>query len=147
MIPRNVGPPCASASVNDGEENALYKLIQFSHIRCGGPGQCTDPLLRRSFAMSSRACVGDHQHRFVTGWKHVVAGMKIQAERRKPKLERAKRIPVFQDTTVWKTWRPPLPANGVAVDAACSKVGMVPELMYSYSLALVFAGLFVHAVQ
>ena len=129
VIPRIVGPQCRSVSTNQGEENALYKHLLCTPICCRGQGQCADPRNFQPFLFPN----ADGRFTFKQRWKARRAEIEVLAVSGCEKLKRAKRIPVIQDTTVWKRLRPPRPV-GAFVPASGS---VLPELVQLIVLGVV----------
>ncbi len=101
MLPRIVGPQCASRKDNDGENHALYMHLLFTPVRCSGRDHCAD--CRNFGAMLFPAASG--KHTFKSAWRARRAQVHILAGYAECKLNRAKRIPVPDDTTLWKQWK------------------------------------------
>ena len=47
-------PNCLRESVNEGEENALFKAFHCSLLRCPGVSQCADPLMCANLLFSGK---------------------------------------------------------------------------------------------
>ena len=103
---QNVGPQCQRSEVNNSEDNSVYKTFFHSCVRCPGAGQCANPLIYQPLLypriddidryLSDIAQDGTkHRHavRFTPAWK---------ARRWKEKHDRARRIGVIHDTTLFK---------------------------------------------
>ena len=43
---------CENENVNEGEENAQFKAMHCTLLRCPGPGSCADPLMVRADAIA-----------------------------------------------------------------------------------------------
>ena len=65
-VPRVIGATCPRIDVDEGEENARYKLALFGLTRCPGRGACADPV---ALSGSSLAPDADGLARFRTAWK------------------------------------------------------------------------------
>ena len=102
VLPRIVGPQCGPKKDNDGESHALYMHLLFTPLRCLGRDQCADC---RNFAgLLFPAANGKHS--FKTAWKARRAHVNVLAAYAEQKINRAKRVPVPDDTTLWKQWKP-----------------------------------------
>ena len=44
-LARFIMAKCERENVNEGEENAQFKAMHFTLLRCPGPGSCADPLM------------------------------------------------------------------------------------------------------
>ena len=93
VIPRIVGPQCKSVGTDNGEDNALYKQLLCTPLRCRGQDQCADPRNFAPLLFPNRAT----KFCFAPAWKARRAHMEVLADKGEEKLQRAKRIPVLQD--------------------------------------------------
>jgi len=98
VVPRVVGPSCCRSDVHGGEENAVYKAILFTPLRCPGAGSCADVLSCEAAVFLDQ----NNIHSFAAAWKARRAEIETLAQAGQEKTNRAKRIPVVKDTTVFK---------------------------------------------
>ena len=116
-VPRLVGAPCPRREQNAGEDYACWMATLFTPIRCSGPGWCADPLqccatlgiedpADASSGAGEPAAPGQRPHSFVPAWRVRRAQMQVLASYALAKCDAAKRIPVFMDTTLCKSWQP-----------------------------------------
>ncbi|MDP7179354.1 MAG: hypothetical protein QF749_13805, partial [Verrucomicrobiota bacterium] len=121
---RIVGPNCPRVSVNDGEDNASYKSLFFSIVRCSGEGECCAPTNFRSLLFprldlplaqadckhgsasdrSCRSCADTVlQSTCAEQWRaRATRTFKVLAPRATAKLKSARRIATLADTTLFK---------------------------------------------
>ena len=112
---QNVGPQCQRSEVNNSEDNSVYKAFFHSCVRCPGAGECANPLIYQPLLypridnidkyLSDIAQDGtNHRHavRFAPAWKARRWEMNRLAQRAQEKHDRARRIGVIHDTTLFK---------------------------------------------
>ena len=95
-IPRIVGPSCPRTAVNQGEDNALYKSILFTPLRCQGPQHCADALQCAPCLMQTTKS----RYLFRTAWLQRRAQIEVLADAASAKADQARRIAVIRDTTL-----------------------------------------------
>ena len=88
------------------EENALYKLIVGSLLRCTCPENCSNPLLFKSLQTRSGSAEKPGSWCWRLTWKARRAELEVLARRGEEKTERARRVPCIHDTTVARGWLP-----------------------------------------
>ena len=88
------------------EENALYKLIVGSLLRCTCPESCSDPLLFKPLLTRSGSAAKPGSCCWRLTWKARRAELEVLARRGEEKTERARRVPCIHDTTVARGWLP-----------------------------------------
>ena len=110
------------------EENALYKHIVGSLLRCTCAGSCSDPLLFKPLLGRSGSVAKPAKWCWTFTWKARRAELEVLATRGEEKTARARRVPCIHDTTVTRGWLP---------DAAstCSQGKAPPPLLLRATLA------------
>lgn len=85
-------------NVNEGEENAQFKAMHCTLLRCPGPGSCADPLMCAAalFPNAKGEC------RFSPAWRARESEIKILAGRGHEKKQKARRFEALHDTTLCK---------------------------------------------
>ena len=101
-------PACARENVNEGEENAQFKSVHCSLLRCKGPGQCADPLMCASMLFPDKT----GKRRFLGSWRARESEILTLARRGYCKKERARRVETIFDTSLCKV------KNGEAAESA-----------------------------
>jgi len=112
---QNVGPQCQRSEVNNSEDNSAYKAFFHSCVRCPGAGECANPLIYQPLLYPRIDNIDrylsdiaqdrtKHRHavRFTPAWKARRWEMSILAQRAQEKHDRARRIGVIHDTTLFK---------------------------------------------
>ena len=84
--------------MNEGEENALFKAMHCTLLRCPGPGSCADPLMCAA-ALFPNAQKG---YRFWPAWRARESEIKTLARRGYEKKKEARRFEALHDTTLCK---------------------------------------------
>ncbi len=146
---RIVGPNCPRISVNEGEDNALYKSLLFSLARCDGESECSSPLVfsalyfpRRDLPLEQTGCA----HKFSASprcrrcasaevesacaqqWRaRSTRIFKVLAPRAVAKLAAAKRIATLPDTSLFKGWD----GEGREPSDAASEGRLLPCLVFA----------------
>ena len=87
-VPRVIGATCPRIDVDEGEENARYKLALFGLTR----GACADPV---ALSGSSLAPGADGLARFRTAWKARRAQLEVEARKADTKIGIMKKLPVI----------------------------------------------------
>ena len=85
-------------NVNDGEENAQFKAMHCTLIRCPGPGSCADPLMCATALFPNVK----GEYRFWPAWRARESEIKILARRGHEKKQKARRFESLHDTTLCK---------------------------------------------
>ena len=98
-VPRVIGATCPRLDVDEGEENARYKLALFGLTRCPGRGACADPV---ALSGSSLAPGADGLARFRTAWKARRAQLEVEARKADAKIGIMKKLPVLCDCTAFR---------------------------------------------
>ena len=98
-VPRMIGATCPRLDVDEGEENARYKLALFGMTRCPGRGACADPV---ALSGSSLAPGADGLARFRTAWKARRAQLEMEARKADAKIAIAKKLPALCDCTTFR---------------------------------------------
>ena len=98
-VPRVIGATCLRIDVDEGEENARYKLALFGLTRCPGRGACADPV---ALSGSSLAPDADGLARFRTAWKARRAQLEVEARKADAKIEIMKKLPVLCDCATFR---------------------------------------------
>ena len=112
---QNVGPQCQRSAVNNSEDNSAYKAFFHSCVRCPGAGECANPLIyqpllypridnidRYLSAIDQDRAKQRHTTLFTPAWKARCWEMNILAKRAQDKHNKARRIGVIHDTTLFK---------------------------------------------
>ena len=112
---QNVGPQCQRFVVNNSEDNSAYKAFFHSCVRCPGAGECANPLIYQQLLYPRIDNIDrylsdiaqdptKHRHvvRFTPAWTARRWEMRMLAERAQEKHDRARRIGVIHDTTLFK---------------------------------------------
>ena len=104
---------CAPPTKANREDNAIYKSLIGTLLRCPGPGCCADPLLfRQAFFQTGARMYNVHKQ-----WLARRSEIKYLMNEAKRKENAAKRIPVLLDTTLLRGW-----CHGGAEQPATSRV-------------------------
>ena len=91
-------PNCVRQNVNEGEENAQFKALRCSLLRCPGVGMCADPLI-----CASTLCPNSNGvYRFRPAWHAREKEILLLALRGLEKKMRARRFETLHDTTLCK---------------------------------------------
>ena len=98
-VPRVIGATCPRLDVDEGEENARYKLALFGLTRCPGRGACADPV---ALSGSSLAPGAGGLVRFRTAWKACRAQLEAEARKADAKIGVMKKLPVLCDCTTFR---------------------------------------------
>ena len=93
------------------EENAHYKLIVGSLLRCTCAERCSDPLLFKPLLSRSGSAGKPVRWCWRFTWKARRAELEVLARRGEEKTERARRVPCIHDTTVTRGWLPDAASN------------------------------------
>lgn len=99
---------CPSPAANAGEDNAVFKSLIGSLLRCPGQGHCSDPLLcSPCFFQVSRPSTTSVAPIFNcrSQWKARRAEIETVANKAEIALDQAKRISVIADCTMLRTFR------------------------------------------
>ncbi|MCS5671000.1 MAG: hypothetical protein NZ577_03990 [Vicinamibacterales bacterium] len=88
------------------EENALYKLLVGSLLRCSCAGNCSDPLLFKPLLSRPGTAEKPGQWCWRFTWKARRAELQVLATRGEEKTKRARRVPCIHDTTMIRGWLP-----------------------------------------
>ena len=112
---QNVGPQCQRSDVNNGEDNSAYKAFFHSCVRCTGAGECANALIYQPLLYPRIDNIDKHLAElaadprkcrctvcFAPAWKVRRYEINILARRGQEKHDRARRIGVIQDTTLFK---------------------------------------------
>ena len=89
---------CEKENVNEGEENAMFKHMHCTLMRCAGPGMCADPVMCAGTLFPNAA----GQYRFRPAWRARENEIKVLAMRGYAKKLRARRFEAIHDTTLCK---------------------------------------------
>ena len=89
---------CERESVNDGEENAQFKAMHCTLIRCPGFGSCADPLMCATTLFPD----AKDEYRFRPAWRARESEIKVLARRGHEKKQKARRFESLHDTTLCK---------------------------------------------
>ena len=121
---QNVGPQCQRSDVNNGEDNSAYKAFFHSCVRCTGAGQCAHPLIYQpllyprveNIDKTLAEIARDPRKRrhtvcFAPAWRARQSEIKMLAQRGQEKQDKARRIGVIQDTTLFKEVYPSKPSS------------------------------------
>ena len=100
VIPRLVGSVCPPPELNYGEDNAAYKLMLFSTIRCPGKGACSDALMFQP--LQQRTTSAKDCYRFAPAWRALRSRLAILAAKAEQKIDAAGKIAVLRDTATMK---------------------------------------------
>ena len=92
------------------EDNALYKHLVGSLLRCTCAQSCSDPLLFKHLLHRPCSAVKPARYCWRLTWKARRAELEVLAKRGEEKTERARRVPCIHDTTLTRGWIPP-PTN------------------------------------
>ena len=88
------------------EENALYKLLIGSPLRCVCAERCSDPLLFKPLLSQMGSAAKPAKWCWSFTWKARRAELEVLAKRAEEKTLHARRIPCIHDTTVVRGWLP-----------------------------------------
>ena len=89
---------CERENVNEGEENAQFKAMHCTLLRCPGPGSCADPLMCAAALFPN----AKGEYRFLPAWRARESEIKILARRGHDKKQKARRFETLHDTTLCK---------------------------------------------
>ena len=89
---------CERENVNDVEENAQFKAMHCTLIRCPGLGSCADPLMCATALFPN----AKGEYRFWPAWRARESEIKILAKRGHEKKQKARRFESLHDTTLCK---------------------------------------------
>ena len=89
---------CEKENVNEGEENAQFKAMHCTLLRCPGPGSCTDPLMCAGALFPN----SKGEYRFATAWRARESEIMTLAVRGYAKKLKARRLETIDDTTLCK---------------------------------------------
>ena len=102
VIPRHCGIAMPKAERRDGEDLAAYKLMLCNtHLSCKEAGSCADPMLHKCCLTQRRS-----QWSFCSTWKSRKAELRNLAQKGFVKMQRAQKISVIVDTSLFRTWWP-----------------------------------------
>ena len=114
---------CPSPAANAGEDNAVFKSLIGTLLRCPGQGHCSDPLLcNPGFFQVSRPSTTSIAPKFNCRpqWKARRAEIETLANKAEMASDQAKRIPVIADTTTLRTFRiPGGPSDTLWIPVGC----------------------------
>ena len=99
---------CPSPELNHGEDNAAFKSVFGTLLKCPWPGQCNNPLLcSRQFFQSRHPRSDDDASAFTCRhqWKARRAEIEYLAREAERKSNEAKRIPVLADVALLRSHR------------------------------------------
>ena len=94
----------------DAETSSMIKAIMFSNISCRGPSYCACPSNFAGLLLPGKE-KGHCKWLFRQYWKIRRCELDILARRADRKAEKASRVLVLRDTTLFKSWLPPEQAN------------------------------------
>ena len=89
---------CERENVNEGEENAQFKSMHCTVLRCPGLESCADPLMCAA-ALSPNA---KGEYRFKPAWPAREGEIMTWARRGYEKKQKARRLETLHDTTLCK---------------------------------------------
>ena len=95
---RIVGPNCQRSDVNEGEDNAQFKAMLFTPLRCSGRGCCASI----SICYPALALNASKQWRCLPSWKARRAEIELLADRAYAKKKAAMKTAVIHDTCLCK---------------------------------------------
>ena len=100
-IARFIMARCEKENVNEGEENAQFKAMHCTLLRCPGPGSCADPLMCAAALFPN----AQNEYRFRPAWRARESEIKTLAWRGYEKKYKARRFEALYDTTLCKVWQ------------------------------------------
>lgn len=118
---------CPSPELNHGEDNAAFKSILGSLLKCPGRGECNNPLICRKYFFQCRHAKSDDEPSVFTSrhqWKARRAEIEVLAREAEGKSNDAMRIPVLADVTLLRSHPKP-------EDTMPSKLSWSAWLVYS----------------
>ena len=115
------------------EENALYKLLVGSLVRCTCPESCCDPLLFKSRLTRSGSAAKPGSWSWRLTWKARRAELEVLARRGECKTDNARRVPCILDTTMLRGLLPD--ASSPGDKRAASMPCLLRATLAQYSLA------------
>ena len=95
-IARFIMAKCERENVNEGEENAQFKAMHCTLLRCPGPGSCADPLMCAAALFPN----AKGEYRFMLAWRARESEIQMLARRGHEKKQKARRFETLHDTTL-----------------------------------------------